>query len=172
MGYMFHRENQFPVCVFYRNSPEGHARTSFAADLHRRLNGDNGRLLVLLVQPPAEAELARRTFGPQAVDDQAQRVARLVMDQTALPFESIQGRAVASRDEAGIPDGAIVVNRSLAGRRTPFAVMAVYSETSLECRGNGSLVIPFGAYQSGQRAAAIGIPLAKALDKPVIFWHT
>src|SRR5262249_53370466 len=135
-------------------------------------NGENGRLLVLLVQPPAEAELARRMLGTQALDDQTQRVARLVMDKTALPLENIQVRAVSSREEAGIPDGAIVVSRSLAGKRIPFAVMAVYSENSLECRGNGSLVIPFGAYESGKQAAAIGIPLAKALGKPVIFWHT
>lgn len=159
------------ICVVFSDTPEGRTALTFAADLKRRL-GDE-RLNVYLGRDEACSLISGDGNANAADTTQKARVAELVAAMTQLTASEIEVIEFNAQPETiEFPEGAIVVDHTLSFERADINVLTPFDESTLDERGEGPLVIPFGDGDSGKVAALIGLRLAAAISRKVVFYHT
>lgn len=145
------------VFVPFRDTPIGHAAMRYAADLGERLHA------------PLHVQYLAPRNGTDSAEDRRVRA-------RAVELLGERPRTVSyvfENDVHGVlPKGALVVDTTLAQRRTDAWVVASQSEASVCARGQGPVCIPLGDGESGSHASFVGIPIARALGLPVVFYHT
>jgi hypothetical protein len=70
-----------------------------------------------------------------------------------------------------LPPNPIIVSSELAMRRSDINILQPFEETSV-LRTQGGVLVPFGDGEAGPVAAAVALPLARALGFEVVFYHT
>ncbi len=157
-------------CVVFSDTPEGATALTFAANLNK-LTG-SGKLLVHVRVKAQCSQMAQGACGKNADLEQRQRVFAHVQTLTGLSENDIELVEFDSTGSVAFPAGSIVVDHGLVSRRSDFNVLIPFDEPTLDERGSGPFLIPFGDSESDLDAADIGLPLARALNRPVIFYHT
>lgn len=165
-----HQPLEQRFCVVFSDTPEGATALTFAADLNKMTG--SGKLLVHVRVKAQCSRMAQGASDQNADIEQRQRVLTHVQALTGLSENEIELVEFDSTGSVEFPAGSIVVDHGLVGRRSDFNVLIPFDEPRLDERGNGPFLIPFGDSESDLDAADIGLPLARKLNRPVVFYHT
>ncbi|MGD9682974.1 MAG: universal stress protein [Candidatus Obscuribacterales bacterium] len=166
------------VSVYFEDTITGEASLSYAADLAARLGAH--LKVIVLTDSRREARL------PGKIDARAslcRRVETAVALKTGLKpltqFSIVCSDLASEHCERPAEPGGILVSRldpltqTLAHHSRVVPVIASYDEMSVCGRcASGPVLIPFGDEESGLHGAAVGLPLARYLGLPVVFYHT
>lgn len=152
------------VTVLYEHTQGGRNSLAVAFDLLRKLKSKDLRVVV-----PHSPELG----------DEVNRLCatRLASSIQKFPFAAGFGVTVESEQDAqdriaANPDKSIVVCSSPLEHASRFNVLVSFDEESLDGRGAGPMVFPFGNGESGAHAAKFALPLAAAMGLSIEFYHT
>lgn len=157
------------LCIMYSNTAECDRSIAFAAALHGQIG--TGKLHVYLKSDPAASALLQARI--ERPDDlQVERVRRQVSDRSGIGEESIEVRLYSQVAEIAFPKGAILIGPTPKFPRRDVNVLTPFDEQQLGQRSDGPIFIPFGDGESGIEAAVVALPLAKALGRAVVFYHT
>lgn len=158
-------------CVRYLETLFGDRELCYAADLVRRIKG--AELRVYLQEDRTAAALVDdEEYVDEVLSQRNRAVGSRVMQLTSLTPEQVKFILFRGR-QVNFPVGSIAVGQDYANQvDSPGAhALVPAAEAGIEQRG-GPLLIPFGNRSSGVLASRVGIRLAKALGKEVIFYHT
>lgn len=158
------------ICVVFSDTPEGATALTFAADLIK-MTGAGKLLLYVRVKAQCSA-MAQGASERNADNEQRQRILAHVEGLTGLTENEIDFVEFDSTLSITFPANTIVVDHGLVGRRSDFNVLIPFDEHTLDARGKGPFLLPFGDSESDLDAADVGLPLARKLGRPVVFYHT
>lgn len=152
------------VTVLYEHTQGGRNSLAVAFDLLRKLKSND--LKVVLPQPPELGDEVNRLC--------ASRLAKSIQQ---FPFATGFSVTVESEPEATArlhadSNGSIIVSSSPIEGSDNFNVLVSLDEESLDGRGAGPMVFPFGNGESGAHAGKFALPLAKAMGLSIEFYHT
>lgn len=159
------------VSVYFEDTVVGRAGLAYAADLASGL----GLHLEVFVCTDSRRE---ETVGDSAAVRTAlvERLSALVAEVTKLAFGdqfTINTYEVGNYKEGTIAPDSILVDQAAKHHSRDAIVLASYDETAVRGRqGNGPIFVPFGDETAGMHAAHFGLPIAKKLGLPVVYYHT
>jgi hypothetical protein len=137
----------------------------YAGDLARVLGAEQ-----LHVYLPGAATATAQRLAAAAV--QNERITRFVAALTGgVPVVVHDDVDLATCTPQQLPPNPLVVSSELAMRRGDINILQPFEEGSVR-RTQGAVLVPFGDGQAGPVAAAVALPLARALGLAVLFYHT
>lgn len=160
------------ISVFCRHSPRGAGELAFAVDLLKLLGAE--KLVLHLEQDPTYAQVrTAEDFDEVQRTRFVQLVLALYANLTAEQLEVRFFKAGADKQQL-VADSLILVDR-----RPDFHCPELYTpvlipldEPGLRCRGQGSILLPFGDGRSALRAAQLAVPIAAKLAMKIVLYHT
>jgi nucleotide-binding universal stress UspA family protein len=159
--------NKFCIGVVYRHTPDGRTALSFSSSLLKPLGVE--QLQVFVDGGSRERTALAASAGlKDSARLAADNLVAYVKQTTGLSAAQIELRSLA--DQVELPAEAVVVDGG--GGVGDGSLLVPFDEPAFGWRGEGPLVIPFGTDESALRAASVGIPLAKLLNREVVFYHT
>lgn len=152
------------VTVLYQHTQGGRNSLAVAFDLLRKVKSKDLKVVV-----PHTPELG----------DEVNRLCatRLASSIQKFPFAAGFTVTVESEPEASErfscgPNNSILVSSMPIERVDHYNVLISFDEESLDGRGGGPMVFPFGNGESGAHAAKFALPLAAAMGLSIEFYHT
>jgi|AGTN01.2.fsa_nt_gi Universal stress protein family. len=152
------------VTVLYQHTQGGRNSLAVAFDLLRKLKSKDLKVVV-----PHMPEL-----GDEVIRLCATRLASSIQK---FPFAAGFNVTVETQLEArdrflADPNSSVLVSSTPMEGVDHFNVLISFDEESLDGRGAGPLIFPFGNGESGAHAAKFALPLAAAMGLSVEFYHT
>ncbi len=157
------------VSVYFEDTVVGRAGLAYAADL---ASGLSLHLEVFVCTDSRREE----TVGDSATVRTAlvERLSALVAEVTKLAYgDQFTINTYEVGKEAVIAPDSILVDQAAKHHSRDAIVLASYDETAVRGRlGTGPIFVPFGDETAGMHAAHFGLPMAKKLGLPVVYYHT
>lgn len=156
--------------VVFSDTPEGATALTFAANLNR--SAGSGKLAVYVGVDAACRQIAQAQSEKNADLEQHLRVLTHVQTLTDLSGAEVEVVDYDPAVKIVFPTHMVIVSHDLVADLCDRNVLTPYDEASLDARGEGPFIIPFGDGDSGLDAASVGLPLAVKLGRSVVFYHT
>jgi hypothetical protein len=158
----------FNICAVYGEPRSMRSTLIYAGKLAKKL-GSNP--LHVYLPGVASAHPAPVLTNGSARETQQVRVAERVkawQPADVLVHDAVDLRTVRATE---LPANAIVVSNNLALRRRDLTILQPFEERDV-LRSEGGILVPFGDGNSGPASISFAIPLAKALSREIVFYHT
>lgn len=158
------------VHVRYGVSPRSQAELAFAIDLARRLSG---RLFVWTEVDLAGRALIKRFGSPDLSEREHVHVSDRVRMLIGRMEAGLTPRFCNGDPRHAVREAdAVIVGTDDAKGRPVAAAVASMGESSIDARGGGEICLPFANGESALHAASVAVPLAAALGKSLLLYHT
>lgn len=160
------------LCVVYTYTSECARSLSFAANLHRKTGGEKVRIYLQTAAPVRQPEYYDGNAANLMQLRQVERVRQDVLSKTGLSADQIEVVPFERTADIVFPDGALLIGAASGLDRRDVSVLTAFDEDDIDARGKGPVFVPFGDNDSAVEAAQVALPMAGALDRNVVFWHT